>query len=183
MRWDSNSLCRAAPLLALVLVLAAVNTARADIDFVASLNGHAGRGDLLEVAAQLKKGADPNAADRRGRTALHNAARGGSLPVMRLLISRGADIHAKDATGANAVTYAAESPNAEAVRFLLDAGATPDARALEAACTRGRKDSIVLLLDAGLPRNAGMLAAAGGGHGEVVQLLLESGASASEPKS
>ena len=43
----------------------------------------------------LDRGADANAADKRGFTALHRAAEMGELQIVQLLLSRGASPHAR----------------------------------------------------------------------------------------
>ncbi len=69
-----------------------------------------GRGmRLLYVAAQhnyldiarllIEQGADVEAKDNTGTTALHNAAEYGSIDVARLLVENGADTQAKDESG------------------------------------------------------------------------------------
>jgi len=47
---------------------------------------------LEEVRLLLEQGADINARDRYGQTALMNAAHTGQLALVRLLIEKGADL-------------------------------------------------------------------------------------------
>ncbi len=56
-------------------------------------------GDLAGVQALLEDGADPNAADDHGRTALHWAARGHHTSVVELLLAKGAHSSVKDGEG------------------------------------------------------------------------------------
>jgi ankyrin repeat protein len=57
------------------------------------------KGDLAQVKTLLTTGADVNARDHDGRTALMFAAWNGNLEAMRLLIDKGADVHAKAKNG------------------------------------------------------------------------------------
>lgn len=59
------------------------------------------------VKALLEAGADPNALDAFGRSALHAAAIEGAAPVAKLLIARGADLFLRDGAGFN-VTFLAQ---------------------------------------------------------------------------
>jgi cytohesin len=56
-------------------------------------------GDAERVKELLKKGANPNTKDKKGRTPLHEAAQWGRLDVVELLLVRGADPTVKDKDG------------------------------------------------------------------------------------
>ena len=77
----------------------------------AKLRRAAARRDLAEVDRWLALGADPNAPDRLGATALHRAVRGstldtdGRVPVARRLLAAGADVNARDHEGRTALHY------------------------------------------------------------------------------
>ena len=79
------------------------------------------------VLALLAKGADVNARDKRGRTALMKAARSGSAQVVRALLRAGAHAGDHDVEGLSALRFAQENPDgrkrAEVVQLLRDAGA------------------------------------------------------------
>jgi ankyrin repeat protein len=77
---------------------------------------------VAEVTAALASGADVDAVDRRGRTAILHAAMAGNLPAVRQLIQAGADIDAQDRTSLNPFLWACMNGNAELVRVMLAAG-------------------------------------------------------------
>ena len=86
------------------------------------------RGDHDEVLSLLEHGADVNAAQGDGMTALHWAAANGDLDAAKWLVYAGANVHAT--TRLNAITplwLAAQSGDALLVRLLLDSKAEPDA--------------------------------------------------------
>ncbi|MBU1742758.1 MAG: ankyrin repeat domain-containing protein, partial [Proteobacteria bacterium] len=55
-------------------------------------------GNLKIVRMLLDRGADPNARDELGNTALHAAARHSTLPVVKLLVARGARVDVRNRT-------------------------------------------------------------------------------------
>ena len=79
--------------------------------------------DLAAIDAQLASGADIDARDEHGQTALMNAARDGQAPVVRLLAERGADLNHHAKYGLTAVMLAVIGGHAEVVRVLVAAGA------------------------------------------------------------
>ena len=79
------------------------------------------------VRALLAAGADVNAADQQGWTALHFAGRADVLAV-ELLVSAGADPNARAVDGTTPLHEAAEYCNVEAARVLIAAGGDPTAR-------------------------------------------------------
>jgi ankyrin repeat protein len=72
---------------------------------VAATRAGAGTADkaLRAVEALAQRGADVKAANVRGETALHAAARQGSNAVVRKLAELGADLDAKDKSGKTAL--------------------------------------------------------------------------------
>jgi ankyrin repeat protein len=127
----------------------------------------AAAGAKLEVIPMLlAQGADVNAKDNRGQTALMKAAQGRwkHLEVVKLLVERGADINATDNEGNTAVTLAGSSGQPETVRFLSAKGARI-----------GSGDAVSLLATA---RTNALLSAVAGRQVAEVKMLLDQGADA-----
>ncbi len=80
-------------------------------------------GYLPIVKAFLAKGADPNAADRDGGTALIWAAARGKADVVACLLAAGADMSAADTGGLTALGLAVRKKRAEVIDLLRAAGA------------------------------------------------------------
>ncbi|HUV08285.1 MAG TPA: ankyrin repeat domain-containing protein [Spirochaetia bacterium] len=113
----------------------------------------------LELAEHLiRAGADVNAENEKGQTALGLAAYEASTQIVEALLSAGADVEARDRRGATALMRAAIGGHLETVRLLLERGAD-----IAAADSLGQT---VL-----------MYAARGSGQkqGPVVRVLLKSG--------
>lgn len=84
--------------------------------------------DVAQVRCLLDLGADPNARDAAGLTALMLAAGRGNVPVLSALLTKGADLNAVEPRAGNTALHAAcQGGNAEVVRALLDGGAFVDA--------------------------------------------------------
>lgn len=64
--------------------------------------------------------------DQYGWTPLHEAARGGYVPTIRVLLARGADVHARTEDGDTPLHMAARAGEPEAARLLLARGANPE---------------------------------------------------------
>ena len=75
--------------------------------------------DVERMTWLLDHGADPNASDERGFTALHRAAERGSEPAVRLLLERGANPGAV-AHGGHTARSLAETQNHNTIATLLD---------------------------------------------------------------
>jgi ankyrin repeat protein len=151
----------------------------------------AAAGDETRVEALLRDGADVNAAQGDGMTALHWAARHGSAHLTEVLLSADAELEPTTRLGAYTPLHmAAELAHAEVVTRLLEAGADPAALTstgvtpLHFAAGAGSVASIEALLahgagidarDAVAERTPLMFAAAGN-RVEAVAALLAAGA-------
>ena len=81
-------------------------------------------GSAKDVGEALKAGADVNAKDQTGATALMYAAADNNNPeTIALLLENGADVNYKDDEGITALMSAASGNNPETVALLLKNGA------------------------------------------------------------
>ena len=85
------------------------------------------RGDVGAVRSLLRGGADANAAQSDGMTALHWAATHNHVEIARTLLYAGATVRATTRLGGYAPLHlAARSGNTELAEILLEAGADPN---------------------------------------------------------
>src|SRR5512135_2845418 len=75
-------------------------------------------GRLAAVRALLAKGADPNAADKYGTTALMHACESPDPVLAQVLMNAGADVNRVDSGGWTALMTAAEAGNADVIELL-----------------------------------------------------------------
>lgn len=68
-----------------------------------------------------QRGADVNAEDERGRTALHVAAAEGNMEVASLLLTRGGDATARNRDGLSPLDIAKEKYNKDICELLENA--------------------------------------------------------------
>lgn len=86
------------------------------------------RGKTATIEMLLKLGADPNRADKNGRTALHDACLKGNVAAARLLLDGAAKVGARDAQAATPLHDAALSGSRLTIELLLARNAETDAR-------------------------------------------------------
>ena len=112
-------------------------------------------GDATAVAGLLVQGADSNAADSEGLTALHWAAQRGDFRVVELLLAAGADAQARDARGRTPLHHAAIGNNKQVLKALLEHGSDANAvdcsgdAPLHVAARRFKADAVAFLIAAG----------------------------------
>lgn len=149
-------------------------------------------GDADRVVALLRSGADVNAAQGDGMTALHWAAYNGRVGLVETLLAAGASTGVTTRIGSyTPLHHAARNGFADVVEALIAAGAdveavtsTGAARALHLAGASGREAAVRALIDGGAEvdaREAGwgqtpLMFAAAAGRTDVVIALLDHGA-------
>ena len=89
-------------------------------------------GSVDRIRDLIARGADVNARNHKGQTALHCAAKAGFAPIVSLLLKRGAEVDLKDNEGQTPLmtalrsTIKNEDRLREVIRLLTAAGANPD---------------------------------------------------------
>jgi len=144
------------------------------------------KGDMEELKRLLKSGADVNARDRSGNTALASAALLGDEEAAKILLDHGAAVNLRGPGGATPLLLACMVGSPELMRTLLDSGAEVDARGensltpLIVASQVGNKEIVRMLLAAGADSGAQDIAgktpstyANENGHMGVLRLLLK----------
>ncbi len=146
--------------------------------------------DTERLDALLAIGADPDAQQGDGATALHWATHRNNITAIDALIEAGASVGLANDLGATPLWLAAGNGGADAVARLLGAGADPDATLqmgetpLMAAARAGASGVVEQLLDAGADPNVAELErgqtalmwAAAQSHVEIVRQLTAAGA-------
>jgi len=109
------------------------------------------KGRVEEVTALLNRGANIDAQDQNGWTALMWSVSHGDLKVIQLLLDGGANINVRDQKGSTALAEAAERGYIKIVKLLLEKGADPHSKgtALLASTKRGDREIMNLLVDKG----------------------------------
>jgi ankyrin repeat protein len=147
--------------------------------------------DVATVRLLIAHGADVDAQDRFGDTALCLAAWRGFRVLVNVLMDAGADIHADDELGGQLMTYALNKGLDRPYLALKAAGRAPDVSGpdsrlmLHAAAVGGSRVIVADLIAAGLPVDTAddygwtpLHHAADKGRGPVAAVLLDSGADA-----
>lgn len=115
-------------LLVLIAILIPFTTGIAD-DLNMDLVNAARNGDTAAVKSCLAKGADVNAKNLAGMTALGCAAKKGHLSAVEALLEAGADINTHyDPYGASALITAAYFNRPEVLKLLISKGADVNAK-------------------------------------------------------
>ncbi len=159
----------------------------------ANINGDlvtaARKGDIEAVKSYIAKGADVNAKDSDGLTALQFAARWGHLDCVKALLASGADVDEADSLGWTALMLSAVVGHVDCVKTLIDNGADVNAKNSEGwtvlilAATYGHADCVQTLIDNGADVNAKnsegctvLILAVIYGYVDCVQTLIDNGA-------
>lgn len=164
------------------------------------LHAAAANGDVSALKKALQDGADINARDGHGRTALLVAAHGSNLDIVRELARAGADMKAKDAQRYDIITIVAVRDDAAMLRLAIALGADPaaitspyDGTALIAAAHLGHAEIVRVLIAAKAPldhvNNLGwtavmeavVLGDGGNRHQDTLRALVEAGANIAIP--
>jgi ankyrin repeat protein len=144
--------------------------------------------DLAAAARLLASGADRNAREQDGATALAWAAMRSNIAMTRLLLQAGADPNLTNELGIGPLALAVANGSTAIAALLLENGADPNVARengetpLMAAARRGQVEVVRLLLERGAVVNArtkkfgqtALMWAAG--YPEIVDLLLKHGA-------
>lgn len=151
-------------------------------------------GDVAAVTAGIAAGADLEARDAEGVTALLAATHANQVETARLLIEAGADVNAKDAIADSPYLYAGARGHLEILKMTLVHGADLKSinryggTALIPAAERGHVETVATLIAAGVDVDhvnrlgwtalleAIILGNGGPSHIAIVKLLLDAGA-------
>jgi ankyrin repeat protein len=187
---DRSRLVGAGLVWALLWAAAAVQAGAAD----SPVADAAMRGDASAVRALLQRGADVNAAQGDGMTALHWAAEHGDHDLAAVLLESGANPGAETRIGRHTPLHvAAQGGHHLVVRTLLqnkagkagvNATTTTGAAPLHFAAASGSRETVTILLDSGADVNVRepqwgqtpLMFAAAAGRADVVGVLLARGA-------
>ena len=150
------------------------------------------RSGIEAVRQLLRQGADVNAAQGDGMTALHWAAQGGDARLAEVLIYAGANANSGTRIGRYTPLHlAARGGHAAILKVLLEANGNPNAATtnsgaapLHLAAASGQPEAVAALLEGGADVNAlaaswgqtPLIFAAANGRVEAIRVLIEAGA-------
>jgi ankyrin repeat protein len=152
------------------------------------------RGDVETVRSLLRAGADVNAAQGDGMTALHWAGQNGDVAMLRVLLYAGANLESTTRLGGYTPLHLASKAGlGDAVQALLEGGSKANTvtstgvSALHFAAEAGRPDAITALIERGADVNARegysgrtpLMFATASARLEAMQTLLKAGAKVS----
>jgi uncharacterized protein len=109
------------------------------------------RDNKARVEKLLARGADVNAQDADGDTALHGAAQTGNVEIIRMLLDKGANPNAQNRSGGTPLMWSAVYGHDDAARLLLSRGADTslkDSDGVTAAewAVRNKREKVSLIL-------------------------------------
>lgn len=172
-----------------VLVLSMFFVSLLFLNSCANLIDAAKKGDTADVKTLLNKGADANAKDKGGWTALMEASQNGHTEIVNALLNKGADVNAKFNNSWTALMFASEKGHTEIVKALIAKGADVNAKlndgytALMFASAEGHTEIVKTLLNKGADVNVkdkggrtALMRASEKGYTETVKALLDKGA-------
>lgn len=158
------------------------------------LHAAAEHDDVTSLKRLLSEGAEIDAPDDSGSTALLVATRANKVRAARALMDAGADVNAKDRINDSAYLYAGARGHLEILKMTLAHGADLKSTnryggtALIPAAERGHVETVQTLVDAGVNvdhiNNLGwtalleaiILGSGGERHQQIVNILLKAGA-------
>jgi len=166
-----------------------------ELDRYTGLHAAAARGDAGKINSLAKSGADLNARDGFGRTALMVAAYRNHLSAAEMLIKAGADVNALDSERYDVITIAAVANNLPMMKLAIASGGNTklmtspyDGTALIAAAHLGHVEIVRELIRTGAPLDhvnnlkwtalieAIVLGDGGKNHQMILQDLIKAGA-------
>lgn len=109
------------------------------------------QGDISEMDAAIKAGADVNGSDGIVGPALVAAASGGNREAVKFLLEKGANVNATDSEGMTALMMATMSGSDQTVEYLLGKGANPNASTMIGIVSRDQRTMKHLLSCCGMP--------------------------------
>src|SRR5262245_29477245 len=181
LEFEVYSVLRGSWPLLLLLLMGAIDTP--------SLIGAVKNGDAAAVRTLIQQGANVNATEADGATALHWASYRDDLASADALIRAGANVNAANDLGATALWMASMNGSEAMVRRLLQASANPNAKLLlgetplMVAARSGHAGVVQLLVDARADVNTraarnqtALMWAVAQKHPDVVRILIAHGA-------